>query len=123
MNRLETLLTLDPQYAQDVIQFVSDNPEFAPFIEYVSFTRRSLCPVQQSIKELLTYYVCHAGVSVQQGQKYYNNPEERPLTKQQTISLINQLPDHMSREEVLQLKNKGRWRRGQKLCPRTRVSR
>ena len=70
MDRLQYIANTNPQYAEDIQQFLIYNPEFGYMLPYVSLTHRAPHPRNvESAKDCLKYYVCNAGVRADYGEQ------------------------------------------------------
>lgn len=80
--RLDAAFSINPEWASQISYFVSENPEFLPFLKYASFTPRSEIPEElKTIKDMLLYYVSFSGVRSSYGNQIYEWVKQRKLDK------------------------------------------
>lgn len=75
-NRLQEIAQTNPIWATTVSEFVTRNPEFAPYVQYTPTTLKSALPVKHGLKtvrDFILFYICYAGVNTKNGTKYYNH--------------------------------------------------
>ena len=113
MDRLELILGSSPQWGAAIVDFLINNPEFRPYLKYVAIDEKVEIPSSVvSIKDMLLYYACCAGVNANYGIQAYEWVcqgllDKLTTKKRATIDLINQLPTITTKEEFEHIKIKG----------------
>jgi predicted nucleotidyltransferase len=97
LARLNLIKSIDPEWANMIMSFVDKFPEFYPYIYMAAITRKAVFDVKlNTVKEMLIYYVCHAGVKNSYGDMLWEKVKEKdytkiPLKKKETILEILKL--------------------------------
>jgi hypothetical protein len=79
-ERLELIALTNPDYYADIVTFITENPEFIPFLPIVALSPRGKSTSnpeimamlkEKGIKTGLIFYACMAGVRVAYGEKIF----------------------------------------------------
>lgn len=114
INRIELIHSINPDWACQLIEFVSGNPEFEPYLRVCPLTppATKAYPDLKTVKEQLVYYVCYAGVNTNYGKKLYElvkagNLDVLSVKKRATIDAVMALPEINDLEVFNTIKIKG----------------
>ncbi len=105
MDRLDYIFNTCPEWGLIIIDFINQNPEFEPYLKYVTLNQFHSKPFGCiTIKDLMCYYVSFAGVNANYGQKVFNWVRSNQLQnltekKRLIIESINRLPEINTRQQ------------------------
>lgn len=109
-DRLKHILSIDRKYGNDIIEFLTQNPIFVDYLKVIPFSPRSSTK-HTSVKDAIKYYVCHAGVRNDYGDRLFSEVKrgcyDNLKSKLATILEIDKLPDIKSSADVDSIQIKG----------------
>lgn len=82
MDRLAMIYQIDPLWASAIEEFIVLNPEFQPYLPYAALNQYPEIPSElKTIKDMLLYYVCYAGVNTNYGGQAWSWVKTNQLSK------------------------------------------
>lgn len=120
-QRLNTIFAINPDWASMIVSFVTDQPEFKPYLFLASLTDRPALPPggPTTIKEGVLYYICCTGVAFAYALKIWQTVKTLKTqaqvdtcaalsaSKKKYLRTAIELPDDLSLEYVKSTKIAG----------------